>query len=138
MSNENEAIVRRWFEQAWNERRAETIDEILTDESVCFTDHGPMRGPEQFRQMQYIPLLGAFPELRVTIDQILSQGEDVVVRWSAHGKHAGDGLGIPATQEQVQFHGMSWIRVRGGKFAEGWQNSNIAQVLGELAAKAKK
>ena len=133
MSEENRAVVLRWFEEVWNERRSEAIDELMTDESVCYTDQGPMRGGEEFRQQQYLPLLSAFPDLRVQVDGIVDSDEEVVVRWSAHGTHTGEGLPIPPTMNPASFTGISWIRVRDGKLHEGWQASNIAEVLRRLA-----
>ena len=64
MSRDNIALVRRWFEEVWNRRRAETIDELLTGESVCHADEGPIRGPEEFKARQHAPFLAAFPDLR--------------------------------------------------------------------------
>jgi predicted ester cyclase len=132
MSAENRALARRWFEEVWNQRRAETIDEFLTAESVCYGDDGPITGPEEFRQKQFIPFLSAFPDLSVQVDDVISQGDQVVVRWSATGVHGGDGIGCSATGRPVQFSGLTWVRIRDGKLGEGWQCSNIPQVLQSL------
>jgi hypothetical protein len=48
MENDNTALVRRWFEEVWNQRRGEVIDEMLAGESVCHADEGPIRGPREF------------------------------------------------------------------------------------------
>jgi predicted ester cyclase len=137
MPHDNVALVRRWFEEVWNQRRAQTIDELITPESVCYLDDGPMRGPEEFKARQYDPFVAAFPDLRVEVEATIAQGDQVVVRWSAVGSHTGDGLGFRATHERVTFRGMSWIRVQDGKMMEGWQSSNIPEVVrGLLAASA--
>ncbi|MDB5392342.1 MAG: SnoaL-like polyketide cyclase [Planctomycetaceae bacterium] len=136
MSTANIQLVQRWFEEVWNQRRAETIDELLTADSVCYADDGPLRGPEEFRSRQHTPFISAFPDLRVEIEATISQGDQVVVRWNATAQHAGNGLGIPATLEKVTFRGVTWILVCDGKLAEGWQYSNIPEVLRELATKA--
>lgn len=133
MSNDNSALVLRWFEEVWNQRRSETIDELLTEESVCFTDQGPMRGGDEFRQLQYLPLLSAFPDLQVTVDGVIASDDEVVVRWTATGTHTGEGVQIPPTMKAVSFAGISWIRVRDGKLGEGWQASNIADAIRRLA-----
>lgn len=128
--------VRRFFEEVWNQRRAPVIDELLTSDSVCYADDGPLRGPQEFRERQYEPFLAAFPDLHITLDDIVSQGEQVVVRWTAVGSHTGTGLGFAATAERVTFRGISWIRVRDGKMLEGWQSSNIPEVVRGLSHKA--
>jgi steroid delta-isomerase-like uncharacterized protein len=136
MSHDNSALVRRWFEEVWNQRRAETIDELLTGESVLHADEGPLRGPEEFKARQYTPFLAAFPDLRVEIESMIAQDDHVVVRWSATGTHCGDGLGCRPTQETASFRGITWIHVRDGKLMDGWQSSNIPEVVRGLSARA--
>ena len=80
------------------------------------------------------PFLGAFPDLRVEVEEIIAQDDQVAVRWSATGTHRGDHLGCPPCGEPVTFRGLTWIVVRDGKFREGWQHSNIPEVLARLRA----
>ncbi len=136
MSNDNCSIVLRWFEEVWNQRRPETIAELMTDESICYTDQGPLVGSEGFKQIQYEPLLSAFPDIRVEVDGMISDGDEVVVRWTATGTHTGGGLPIPPTMKPATFTGISWIRIRDGKLQEGWQSSNIVDVIRRLAEPA--
>jgi steroid delta-isomerase-like uncharacterized protein len=110
------------------------IDELVTAESVCHAEEGPMRGPDEFRERQYHPFISAFPDLRVEVEAIIAQDDVVVVRWSAVGTHSGDGLGFPATHATASFRGITWIDVRDGKLREGWQSSNIPEVLRGLSA----
>jgi len=138
MSCNSRTIVERWFEEVWNLRRTETIEELLTSESVCYTDNGPIRGPDEFKQRQHTPFLLAFPDLRVDVDAIITQGDQAVVRWTAIGTHSGDALGVPATHRAVRFRGITWLHVDDGKLAYGWQSSNIAEVLRGLGCSAPK
>jgi steroid delta-isomerase-like uncharacterized protein len=132
MSVNNREMAMRWFEEVWNGRRGEMIDEVLTEDSVCFTDQGPVRGKDDFRQQMYLPLLQAFPDLHVQVEGIVASDDEVVVRWTATGTHTGDGLPIAPTNKAAAFSGISWIRVRDGRFQEGWQSSNIADVIRSL------
>ncbi len=134
MSQENIALVRRWFDDVWNHRREQTIAELMTAESICHADDGPIRGPDEFRDRQYAPFTAAFPDLRVSVEAIIADGDDVVVRWNATGLHSGDGLGFAATHRNVSFRGLTWIRARDGKLVEGWQSSNIPEILRDLSA----
>lgn len=133
MAHDPVAVVRRWFDTLWNERNAAVIDELLTADSVCHADDGVMRGPDDFRTRQYEPILAAFPDIRVTVDGLMRDGDEVVVRWTATGRHTGEAMGMRATNRAVTFRGMSWIRVKDGKLGEGWQMSNIPEVLRRLA-----
>jgi len=132
------ATVRRFFDEVWNQRRDATVDELLTDESICHTDAGPIVGREAFRQMQYIPLTSAYPDIHVDIDAAISQDDIVVVRWTARGTHTGEGLGFAATHQVSTFQGISWIRLAQGKLMEGWQSSNITSAIGSLLASLTK
>lgn len=130
----NIAIARRWFEEVWNQRRAETIDELVTADSLCFTDTGVIRGPDQFREQMYLPFISAFPDLHVNVEDAIGQGEKVVVRWTATGSHSGSGLGFAGTGRPALFRGLTWIEIHNGKFGQGWQSSNIPEVIRGLAS----
>lgn len=132
MATENDDLARRWIEEVWNHRRTDTIDEMLTDESVCHSESGPLRGKDEFKQRVHAPLLAAFPDLRVNVEGTVAEGDDVVVRWAATGTHLGDGLGFPGTGREVSFRGMTWIRYRDGKMVEGvdcWNQAWLVQSL---------
>jgi predicted ester cyclase len=134
VSQENVAVVRRWFEEVWDHRRGEAIDELVDADSVCQTDDGPMTGPAEFRASQYDPFLPAFPDLTVAVEAVVADGDQVVVRWSAAGRHTGAGLGFGPAGEALTFRGISWIHVRARKLREGWQYSDIPAVVRGLAA----
>ena len=136
MAHDNVALVRRWFEEVWNLRREEVIDELLTAESICHGEGGLSRGPEEFKERQYVPFIAGFPGLRVEVESAVAQGDEVVVRWIASGCHSGDGLVREAARETASFRGITWVRVSDGKLVEGWQSSNIPEVVRGLAAPA--
>ena len=135
-STENLNLVGRWFEEVWNNRRAETIDELVTAESVCELDDGPARGPEEFKSRMYRPMLAAFSDLRVEVEATIVEGDQVAVRWSATGTHDGDGLGFPPTHAPIAARGITWVVLRDGKFVEGWQSSNLPELIQGLATQA--
>lgn len=132
MTSTTTIVVRRFFDEIWNQRREATIDELLDDESVCHTDNGEVRGPRAFRDLQYVPFITAFPDLRMTVEEVLADGDQAAVRWEAVGTHTGSGLGFPPTNQVVRMRGISWIRVAAGKMREGWQSSNVMQALAAL------
>jgi predicted ester cyclase len=134
MAAENAALVRRWFDEVWNQRIEQTIDDLIGPDSVCYSDTDEMRGTEGFRAKQYAPFVAAFPDLRVKIDDLVADQDVVVVRWSAEGTHTGHGVGCSPTGRKVRFEGMSWIHIKGGVLDVGWQWSNIPRVLASLQA----
>ncbi len=125
----NVRLARRWFEEVWNQRRTDTIDELLTDESVSHSEAGPLRGKQEFKERAHAVFLSAFPDLRMTVEGVVAEGDEVVVRWSVTATHWGDGLGFPATGREVSFRGMTWIRFSVGKMVEGWDCWNQAGLM---------
>ena len=132
MSIENIALVRRWFEEVWNQGRAEAIDELLADHAAV---HGlgatDLHGSAEFKPF-YSAYRNAFPDLTIQIDDIVAEGDVVAARWSGIGTHRGDGLGFAATGRRVHFNGMTFIRVEGGKMVEGWNSFDQLGMLQQL------
>jgi steroid delta-isomerase-like uncharacterized protein len=135
VTESNAEIARRWFEQVWNQRSDAAVHELLHAQGIGHLEGMDIQGPAQFLSARAV-LLGAFPDLRVTVDGTVSEGKDVVVRWSARGTHAGDALGIPASSRRTSFQGMTWLRFDGGRIVEGWDRWNLGQLLQELRAPA--
>ncbi|HEY1065552.1 MAG TPA: ester cyclase [Pirellulales bacterium] len=129
MSQVNLALARRWFDELWNQRNESLIDELLTPDSVCYSDHGPICGVDEFRKSQYIPFTSAFSESHIEIEDMVADRDFVVVRWNFTGKHSGDLEGHAATNQHVYFSGMTWIRYSQGKMMEGWQCSNLPKLV---------
>src|SRR5262249_42697793 len=81
----------------------------------------------------YDPLTSAFTQTPPELEAVICQGDDVVVRWSSTATHDGHGLGVPPSGKRVTMRGITWLRVRGGKLIEGWQSSNVAEVVRGLS-----
>jgi steroid delta-isomerase-like uncharacterized protein len=136
LKESNQALAIRWFDQVWNQRSDDTVRELLHRDGVGHLEGMDVRGPEEFLAAR-AAILGAFPNLRVTVDATACDGPDVVVRWSAQGTHRGDGLGIPATLRQTSFQGITWLRFSEGQIVEGWDRWNVGHLLQELQASAQ-
>jgi steroid delta-isomerase-like uncharacterized protein len=135
MSEENKAIVRRWFEEVWNRGRAEAIDELF---AAGGTAHGladetgePLRGPANFRVF-HGKFREAFPDIEVTIEDVIAEGDKVAARCSVRGRHQSDSLGFAATARPVEFTGMTFARVEGGQIAEAWNNFDFMAMFQQL------
>lgn len=135
MSSDNKALVRRWFEEVWNQGRAEAIEELLAEDGVL---HGladatgaPVRGPAEFKAF-HAQFREAFPDIVVTIEETIAEGDLVAVRCLVRGKHRGDSLGFKATQAPVEFTGIAIVRVQDGKFVEAWNNFDFMTMNKQL------
>jgi predicted ester cyclase len=136
MSERNRALSLRWFEEVWNQRLTATVDELLAPGGIGYMEGAVVRGPAEFKAVR-AALLEAFPDLRVTVEDTVVEGDNVVVRWSASGTHLGDGLGLQATRSPVAFRGMTWQRFANGRMVEGWDAWNQGALIETLKTAVK-
>jgi steroid delta-isomerase-like uncharacterized protein len=134
---ENVALMRRWFEEIWNQGRLETVTELLAPNAIGMGqgEHDRIvHGPDDFLPFAQ-RLRQAFPDIHVTVEDAFGSGDKVVVRWSATMTHLGNQLGIPASGKRVNITGMTLVRFSGGQIAEGWDNWDqlrMMQMIGAL------
>jgi steroid delta-isomerase-like uncharacterized protein len=137
MTSENEALIRRWFEEVWNKGRAEAIDEMFAADGLAHglsDDSGePLRGPTAFKEF-HTRFREAFPDLQVTVEDTVTEGNKIVARCTVRGKHSGDSLGFAATQAPTEFTGISIIRVKDGQIVEAWNNFDFMTMYRQLGA----
>ena len=137
-SPDNKALTRRWFEEVWNKRREEAIEEMLAPHGIA---HGlaesgeDLPGPAEFRRF-YRQFRSGFPDIRIKVDQVIAEGDTTAARFTAYGSHTGDGLGIKATGRPVRVSGMCMIRWKDGQIAEAWNEFDAAGLMRQLAAPA--
>jgi len=141
MSEHNKAIVRRLLEEVWNKGNLSLADELFTPNyehhDASSPDFG--RGPESEKKRAAL-YRTAFPDLQLTIEDIIAEGQTVMARWSCRGTHKGDLSGIAPTGKQVTISGVSVARFTGGKMVEGWVNWDalgLMQQLGVVPERAK-
>lgn len=125
MSEENKALVRRWFDEVWNKGNADAIDDLFDENGIA---HGlsddpsnPIRGPRDYRPF-YAVFREAFPNMTIVVEDMVAEGDKVAARCSVHGKHEGDFMGRAATQSPVDITGITIVRIAGGKIVEAWNN----------------
>jgi steroid delta-isomerase-like uncharacterized protein len=134
MSAEYEALVRRWFDEVWNQGKSETIDELLAADALAHglgDDGVALRGPEGFKAL-HTAFLSAIPDLHITVDEVVCAGDLTAAHITCRGTHTGDGLGFPATGKPVVFTGMTLTRFRDGKIVEGWNAINFLSMLQQM------
>jgi steroid delta-isomerase-like uncharacterized protein len=143
MSEPNKAIVRRLFEELWNKGNLSLADELFSPNYAHYDPSTPDvgRGPESEKKRATL-YRTAFPDLRLTIEDIIAEGETVMARWSCRGTHKGDLSGIAPTGKQFTISGVTIARLVNGKLVEGWVNWDALGIMQQLGvvpelAKAK-
>jgi steroid delta-isomerase-like uncharacterized protein len=97
MTETNKALVRRWFREVWNEGREATIDELFAESGVAYglgDTETEVRGPAQLKPFVR-NLRSSFPDLQISIHDIMAEEDKVMVRILVEGTHSGSGLGVP-------------------------------------------
>ena len=129
----NKNVVRRLFEEVWNKGNLQVTDELFTPN---YTHHDAStpdvgRGPESEKKRATL-YRAAFPDFRLTIEDLIADGETVMARWSCRGTHKGDLSGIAPTGKQFTISGVSIARFANGKMAEGWVNWDALGLMQQL------
>ena len=129
MSEQNKAIAKRVFEGA-SQGKLEVLDELVAKEHIYHSDPN-LSGPEGQRQLVTM-FRTAFPDLHLTVEAQVAEGDMVVSRFTARGTHHGDLMGIAPTGKQVTVSGISMMRMAGGKVAEEWEIVDEAGIMRQL------
>jgi len=128
-------IARRFREDLWNTGDLAIADEII-DRACRIHARVPfatdfMSGPGAVAQLVLFYRM-AFSEIRVTVDELVAEGDLVVSRWTAHGRNTGDLLGLPPTGRDTVTTGIDFLRIAGGKIVEGWVSWDTLSLIEQL------
>ena len=131
MSEEHKAIARRFYSSI-STGKLDVIDEFMAEDFIeheQFPGLGSGReGTRQFFQM----MRSAFSECTMTIEDILAEGDRVVVRAKMSGTHQGDFMGISATGNRIDVPFADFVRFEGGKVVEHWGVTDTGAMMEQL------
>lgn len=133
---DNRDLVRRWFEEVWNQGREATIDELAAPQSALHglgDDNKQLRGPAGFREF-YNRFRGAFSDFKVNVEDVIAEGDKVVARLTFTGKHSGDGLGIAPTNRTFKSSAIVITQWRNGQITDSWNEFDAAGMMQQLQA----
>ena len=134
MSEENKAIVRQFLDEFINQGNLSTFDELIAPDVIEHEDLGDLpknaEGVKQFFAM----IRSAFPDMKATIEDLIAEGNKVVVRSTWSGTHRGEFMGLPATGKSVTFQVIDILGVEKGKISEHWGLSDTASLMQQIGA----
>jgi steroid delta-isomerase-like uncharacterized protein len=122
-TEENKALVRRFYEEVWDRGNTDFAFEVFADDYVRhdFRSTEALPGPTGQKKIAD-DFRAAFPDLRVTVGLVVGDGEFVVGRWTATGTHAGAWGALEPTGRRVTFSAANIFRFENGKVAEIWNH----------------
>ncbi len=129
-TEENKTLVRRGSD-ALNERNWAALDALCASDIVSHIASVTIQGLEPYKQCLAM-YFTAFPDARLTIEDLIAEGDRVAVRQTLHGTHQGDFMGMPPTGRQVTGTGISIFRIVNGKVVEQWANYDDLGLLQQL------
>jgi steroid delta-isomerase-like uncharacterized protein len=135
-TEENKALVRRMVEETFNRGNVGQADEFLAPDFVEREELPPglPRDREGVKQLT-VMLRSAFPDLKATIEDIVAEGDKVVVRQTWTGTHTGgEFMGVPPSGKAVSIGVIDIIRIAGGKFVEHWGQMDSMGMMQQLGA----
>ena len=120
MSAENEAVVRRFYEQMCNDRKNDLAGELFTEDHIMHDPQVPAgTGPQGMVDVVSVYQKGV--EGHWGIEEVISADDKVIVRWTGSGTHVAELNGIPPTGKKIAVAAISIHQVRDGKIAESWE-----------------
>lgn len=127
----NKAIVRRFFDQIMNNQQLDLLEEFL-DESTEFYGTGPSIIGLPALKEWFAMFAAAFPDWHTTIEDIVAEGDRVVLRYTSKGTHLGEMQGIPATGKPYTQQAIVIYRLHNGKIVQGWVQTDMLSMMQQL------
>jgi steroid delta-isomerase-like uncharacterized protein len=133
------ALMRRWFEEVWNQGREETVDELFALDGVA---HGLGEGAENTHGRDKFKVFlrsmrQALPDVRVEVEDSIAEDDRIVARVMLTGTHLGEGLGFPPSGRSVAVRAMIFTRFADGQIVEGWNSWDQLGFLQQVGALPK-
>jgi len=130
-TEDNKALVRRFYEEVFNQRNLALVDELCTTTHMFHNPPTTLHGREEFKQLLSL-YTRAFPDARFTIEDQIAEGNMVASRYTFRGTQRGELMGIAPTGKPVTVTGITINRIAGGKSEEGWLNFDALGMLQQL------
>lgn len=132
---QNKALIRRFYEEVWNRGNLDVAHAVFAADYVRhdLRPGNPLSGPAGQKQIAG-DFRSAFPDLHMTVDVMIAEGDMVVARWTTEGTNTGAWGSIPATGKHVKFSGVNIFRVADGKVVEIWNHRDDLGVMQQLGA----
>lgn len=129
----NKALVKRYVEM-WATGNVALADEILAAAYIDHTHPDQAPGPESVKQ-EVTAFRAGFPDARITIEQMIGEGDTIAFRFMLRGTHQGPFAGFAPTGKEVVLTGIDFIRIADGKMVELWSCQETLSWVLQLGAK---
>jgi len=129
----NVELVRRYFDELHTEGDLVTAEEVVAADAVFHIPGAELTGPEGISGLVTL-LHTAFPDVEFPMEDVVAEGDKVVVRWTMRGTSEAEFQGIPPTGEAVEMTGIGYLTVADGMIVENWIEYDLYGLLQQLGA----
>lgn len=132
---QNKAIYREFIQRVFNEGRLDILDRFLAP-SYVIRDAPPGTPPGAEGVKQVVSMFrDAFPDLEITLDEVIAEGDVVAASSTVRGTHRGEIFGIPATGKPVSISSLTMVRIVDGRLVESRVKNDTAALISQLGAR---
>lgn len=133
-AEKNKAVVRRFYEEVINGGNLDVVDQIMASHLI---DHSPgypkyRSDPESIKEMVK-DYRRAFPDMHDIVEDMMAEGDRVIVRWTGHGTHQGALMGLEPSGKDVTLTGITIYRLEDGKIVERWSEADELGMMRQLS-----
>ena len=127
----NKALVRRHYDEVLTKKDVAVVDELYA--ATIDVGDGASMAREQFKAIVSM-MCTAFPDVVVTVQDQVAEGDKVVTRWTAQATHQGDFMGVPPTGMRVTVKAIHIHRIVDGRIAALWEEFDMFGLMQQLGA----
>ena len=131
MTQDPKAIMRRFYEEVINGRNLAVVDELTTPDFVEHEDVAGVSGREGAKQF-FSMVQAAFPDFRMNVEDMIAEGDKVVVRSTLTGTHRGVFMGVPPTSKSISVSVIDIVLFSEGRIAEHWGVTDTGSMMEQL------
>jgi len=136
VEEQNMILVKQEME-AWDKGDFDAIRKMVAPE---YHMYAPSRSTKPYSiedEIEWISGVNAFPDMKMSIEELVAKGDKVVLRFVCRGTHTGEFEGIPATGKQVEYGGIIIFRIENGKIVETREDNDFRNLIQQLGMELK-
>jgi steroid delta-isomerase-like uncharacterized protein len=133
--DQNKELTRRFYDECWNQGQVERLEHYVAKDCRYHDPAFPsLKSGVNDLESHITMCRKAFPDLRLSLDDMIAERDEVVVHWTANGTHQGQFLGVAPTRKRASVSGTSIYRIKNQKIVEQFADWNLLTLLEQLGA----